>query len=143
MLESSCSEVASGTAPSAPLVGAHTTLRAACERNGPAVVVRTCGDVDASNEDAWRAVLSKTAATVSAPGPLVFDIRHMHFVGCGAILVLAQEARRCRRRGVPLHLVNDQPVVVRVLTAGGLRPLLSIHPTVETALAGAIPPAAT
>ncbi|WP_246216812.1 anti-sigma factor antagonist [Mycobacterium botniense] len=132
--EHSCSEVASWSVSNAPVGGARRTLRAKCERNGQVVIVRVCGEVDASNEDTWRTLLSKTAATVIAPGPFVFDVRHMRFMGCGALFILACEARRCQRRGIFLRLVSDQPAVARVLAAGGLRPLLSIDPTVEMAL---------
>ncbi len=55
-----------------------------------------------------------------------------------AYAVLAQESVRCRRRGVNLRLVSNQPIVARTIAACGLRRLLPMYTTVETALA---PPA--
>jgi anti-anti-sigma factor len=98
------------------------------------VVVCACREVDACNEDVWSNLSTKIAATAVAPRPFVVDVRNMRFMGCGAFFVLAQEAWRCRRRGVSLCLVSNQSIVARVVAAGGLRPLLSMHPTVESAL---------
>ncbi|BBZ15003.1 anti-sigma factor antagonist [Mycobacterium branderi] len=109
-------------------------LRATSERCGAAVIVRVGGEVDACNEDAWSNLLIKMAAAAVAPGPFVVDVGNVGFMGCAAFVVLAHEARRCRRRGVNMCLVTNQPIVARVVAAGGLRPLLSVHPTVEAAL---------
>ena len=89
------------------------------------------GEVDASNEDVWRTLLTKMAAAAIAPGPFVVDVRNLRFMGCGALFVLAQQARRCRRGGVNLCLVSNQPIAARTVAGAGLRPLLSTHPTVE------------
>jgi anti-anti-sigma factor len=119
---------------SLPLGDGHSALRATSERSGSAVIVCAGGEVDACDEDAWSNLLTKMAAAAVAPGPFVVDVRDMRFMGCGAFFVLGQEARRCRRRGVNLCLVSNQPIVARVVAAAGLRPLLSMYPTVETAL---------
>jgi anti-anti-sigma factor len=48
---------------------------------------------------------------------------------------LADEAERCRLRGVELRLVSHQPIVARIVDACGLSHALHIYPTVDSALA--------
>ncbi|QUR67662.1 anti-sigma factor antagonist [Mycobacterium spongiae] len=116
----------------------HSGLRAVTECTGSAVVVHVGGDIDASNEAAWQRLVNRSAAIAIAPGPFVIDIRDLEFMGSCAYAVLAQESVRCRRRGVSLRLVTSQPIVARTIAACGLRRLVPMYPTVETALA---PPA--
>lgn len=103
-------------------------------RSGSAVVVSAGGEVDASNEAKWDRLVSETAAAATAPGPVVVDVRQLDFMGCCAFTVLARKAEGCRRRGVSLCLVSHQPIVARIVAAGGLRPLLPIYPTTEMAM---------
>jgi anti-anti-sigma factor len=98
------------------------------------VVVHVGGDIDASNEAVWQRLVKRSAAISIAPGPFVIDIRELEFLGSCAYAVLAQESVRCRRRGVNLRLVRSQPIVARTIAACGLRRLLPMYTTVETAL---------
>ncbi|WP_232021823.1 anti-sigma factor antagonist [Mycobacterium basiliense] len=116
----------------------HNGLRAVTECTGSAVVVHVGGDVDAGNEVAWQRLVSRSAAIAIAPGPFVIDVRDLDFMGSCAYAVLAQESVRCRRRGVNLRLVSNQPIVARTIAACGLRRLLPMYSTVEAALS---PPA--
>jgi anti-anti-sigma factor len=116
-------------------------LRAVTECTGSAVVVRVGGDIDASNEVVWQRLVNRSASIAIAPGPFVIDIRQLDFLGSCAYAVLAQESVRCRRRGVSLRLVTNQPVVARTIAACGLRRLLPMYSTVEGALAPAPAPA--
>ncbi|EFD59281.1 conserved hypothetical protein, partial [Mycobacterium tuberculosis T92] len=58
----------------------------------------------------------------------------LDFMGCCAFAALADEAQRCRCRGIDLRLVSHQPIVARIAEAGGLSRVLPIYPTVDTAL---------
>lgn len=111
----------SSTRPSSQPSDLHSGLRAVTECTGSAVVVHVGGDIDASNEVAWQRLVSKSAAIAIAPGPFVIDIRDLDFMGSCAYAVLAQESVRCRRRGVNMRLVSNQPIVAphhcRVRTA--------------------------
>ncbi len=127
-----------GTRLSSQRGDSHTGLRAVTECNGSAVVVHVGGDIDASNEAAWQRLVSRSAAIAIAPGPFVIDLRDIDFMGSCAYAVLAQASVRCRRRGVNLRLVTSQPIVARTIAACGLRRLLPMYATVESALA---PPA--
>lgn len=119
---------------------AHSTLRATTQRNGSAVLVHAGGEIDACNEGTWRRLLDEAAAAAAPPGPLVIDTSGVDFMGCCAFAALADEAYRCRRRGVDLRLVSRQPVVARVVGACGMSGLLPVHPTVDSALSAATVP---
>lgn len=115
----------------------RSMLRATTDRNGSALLIHAGGEVDACNEDTWRKLVSEAAGRVGAPGPFVVDVTGLDFMGCGAFSVLAEEAERCRSRGIELRLVSYQPIVTRIIDACGLGALLPIYPTADSALAGA------
>jgi anti-anti-sigma factor len=113
----------------------HSTLRATTNRSGPAVLIHAGGEVDACNEHTWRQLLDEAAAVVTAPGPFVVDVSGLDFMGCCAFAALADQAERCRDRGVELLLVSHHPIVARVVKACGLAGMLPVYPSVDTALA--------
>jgi anti-anti-sigma factor len=103
----------------------HSTLRATTDRSGPAVLIHAGGEIDACNEHTWRQLLDEAAAVVTG----------LDFMGCCAFAALADEAERCRDRGVELLLVSHQPIVARIVKACGLSRMLPVYPTVDAALA--------
>jgi anti-anti-sigma factor len=113
----------------------NSTLRATTDRSGPAVLIYAGGEIDACNEDTWRQLVSEAASGVSAPGLFVVDVTGVEFMGCCAFSVLAEEAKRCQKRGVDLRLVSYDPIVVRIVDACGLSGVLPIYPTADSALA--------
>ena len=119
------------------LGGARRALRATAQRSGSAMIIFAVGEVDASNELAWKHLLSEVTARASAPGTIIVDVRELSFIGCCGFAALAAELQRCRRRGISLRLVSQQPIVARIAAACGLRRLLPIHPTIESALSQA------
>jgi anti-anti-sigma factor len=116
----------------------HSTLRATTDRSGPAVIVSTGGEVDACNEHAWRQLLDEAAAVVTAPGPFVIDVSGLDFMGCCAFAALAEEAERCRQRGIELRLVSHEPIVARIVQACGLTQMLPVYSTTDAALASTV-----
>jgi anti-anti-sigma factor len=58
-------------------------------------------------------------------------------MGCCAFAVLADEAHRCRERGIELRLVGREAIIARIVDACGLGALLPIYPTADAALASA------
>jgi anti-anti-sigma factor len=113
----------------------HSTLRATTDRSGPAVLINAGGEVDAANEHTWRQLVREAASLVTAPGPFVVDVNGLDFIACCGYAVLAEEAKRCRRRGIELRLVSRRPTVGRIVRACGLDLLLPVYPTTESALA--------
>lgn len=116
------------------LAQARSTLRATTERFGSAVIVTAGGELDASNDSAWRRLLSEASAAAGPPGPLVVDTDGLEFMGCCAYAALAEEAERARERGVELRLVSAQSVVARIVRACGLTDLLPVDTSVDAAL---------
>ncbi|BBZ44806.1 anti-sigma factor antagonist [Mycobacterium parmense] len=115
----------------------HSTLRATTDRFGPAVLINAGGEIDACNEHTWRRLVGEAAGVVTAPGPFVVDVTNLDFMGCCAFAVLADEARRCRQRGIELRLVSHRSIVARIVDACGLNSLLPVYPTADSALVGA------
>ncbi len=115
----------------------HSTLRATTDRNGAAVLINAGGEVDACNEHTWRRLVSEAASVVIPPGPFVVDVTGLDFMGCCAFAALADEAQRCRDRGIELRLVSHEPIVARIVDAGGLNAVRPISPTADAALASA------
>src|SRR5262249_2733877 len=107
------------------------------DRSGAAVLITAGGEIDACNEDTWRHLVSEAAALVTPPGPFIVDVSGLEFMACCAFSVLADEARRCRDRGVELRLISRQPIVARIVNACGLNDVLPIYPTADSALAAA------
>jgi anti-anti-sigma factor len=119
-----------------PLSSPHLMLstRLVYDRCGGAVLINAGGEIDACNEHTWRHLVSEAASVVTPPGPLVVDVTGLDFMGCCAFSVLAEEAQRCRRRGIELRLVSRQPIVARIVDACGLSGMLPIYPTTDSAL---------
>ena len=116
------------------LAQARSTLRTTIERSGLAVIVHAGGELDASNEATWRRLLSEAAAAAGPPGPLVVDTSGLDFMACCAYAALGEEAENCRRRGVEMRLVSNQPAVSRIVAACGLSELLPVDDSVDAAL---------
>lgn len=112
----------------------RSTLRATTDRNGEAVVIHAGGEIDACNEHTWQQLVSEAAAGITAAAPLVVDVNDVDFMGCCAFAVLADEADRCRRRGVELRVVSGHAIVKRIVDACGLTDQLPTYQTVDEAL---------
>ena len=122
------------------LAHARSTLRATTERSGLAVIVSAGGELDASNDAAWRHLLSEASAATGTPGRLVVDTDGLDFMGCCAYAALADEAERARQRGVEMRVVSSRPIVARIVRACGLTELLPVDSSVNAALAHAFTP---
>ena len=75
-------------------------LRTVAQRDGTTVTVYAGGEVDAANEHSWQQLLREAASATAAPGPLLIDTDALDFMACCAVTALAEEADRCRRRGI-------------------------------------------
>ena len=115
----------------------HSRLRATTDRSGAAVLINAGGEIDACNEHTWRHLVSEAASVVTPPGPFVVDVTGLDFMGCCGFAVLAEQAQRCRRRGIQLRLVSRQRIVARIVDVCGLSRVLPIYPTADSALATA------
>jgi anti-anti-sigma factor len=114
--------------------GVGSTLRATIERDGGTVLLSAGGEVDAANESIWRRLLAEAATATAAPGTLLIDTNGLDFMGGCAYASLAEQADRCRIRGINLYLVSAQPIVARVVGAMKLDRQLPIYHNVDAAL---------
>ena len=112
-------------------------LRAIAQRDGSTVTVYAGGEVDAANDHSWQQLLREAAAATPPPGPLVIDTDGLDFMGCCAFTALAEEAERCRARGIRMCVVSCRPIVGRIITAGALGSRLPVYPDADTALSAA------
>jgi anti-anti-sigma factor len=118
----------------AELGAARSRLRAAAQRSESAVIINAGGEVDAFNEECWRDLIRETASAAEPPGSFIIDVNDFDFLGCCAFETLAEEAARCRSRGVALRLVSRDPAVARVVAACGFDEILPLYPTAVSAL---------
>jgi anti-anti-sigma factor len=109
------------------------TLRTLAQRDGTIVTVYAGGEVDAANEHTWQQLLREAAAATPPPGPLVIDTDGLDFMGCCAFTALAEEADRCRSRGIRMCVVSSKPIVRRTITACGLGSRLPVYPNADAA----------
>jgi len=114
--------------------GAGSTLRATIERSGSAVLVFAGGEVDAANESIWRRLLDEAATVTAAPGPLLIDTNGLDFMAGCAYAALAEQADRCRSRGINLCLVSAHRIVTRVVGLINLDSQVPLYPNVDAAL---------
>ena len=111
-------------------------LQVVLERNGPALLVSAVGSVDAHNLAVWRRLVGDAAGIATGPGPLIIDTSGLEFMAVCAFTALAEEAVRCRDRGIKLCLVSNQRVAQRAVTVIGLHAELSFFTSVDDVLNG-------
>ncbi len=116
------------------LADAASMLRFTIERRGSAVLLRAGGELGASNVVTWTRLLSAVAGATAAPGPFLVDTDGLAFMGSCAFAALAERSARCRRRGIELRLVGNQPIVARLIAAGRFEAELPLYRTVHAAL---------
>lgn len=116
-------------------LGAETSsLRAAVQGFDAAVIVYVGGEIDAMNDDTWRLLLAEASAFASAPQLFMVDVNCVEFMSCSSLLALAEEATRCRERGIAICLISLQPSVARTVAACGLSDVLPVHETAPQCL---------
>ncbi|WP_433678877.1 anti-sigma factor antagonist [Nocardia sp. CA-119907] len=120
---------------SSPLVSepadAVTRLQSSTELRDHGVVVHASGEVDAYTLSTWHRLLREAAATATGPGYLVINLEPLSFIACRAFTVLADEALRCRRRGIQLRLVSTASIVTRIIAAADLTELLPVYASID------------
>jgi anti-anti-sigma factor len=117
-----------------------STLRATIERIGSAVLLYAGGEVDAANESIWRRLLDEAATAAAAPGPLLIDTNGLDFMAGCAYAALAEQADRCRIRGINLCLVSAQRIVARVVGVMKLDRQVPLYHNVDAALMATVMP---
>jgi anti-anti-sigma factor len=96
-------------------------------------VVEVAGDIDMSNADQVRGLL--TASVDRQPAGLVVDLTGIDFFSSAGINALVFSAARARAQAVTMVVVAGQRAVLRPLEITGVDEVLTLHPTVELAMA--------
>ena len=102
------------------------------ERRDDAVIVRLAGELDLYNAPEMRSALLELCS--EQPGRLVVDLGEVDFVDSTALGVLI-EARTKLANRQSFFLASPGLETHRALTISGLDQHLSVHDTVESALA--------
>ncbi|WP_390176214.1 anti-sigma factor antagonist [Mycobacterium asiaticum] len=111
-----------------------STMRATVQGFDSAVIVYVGGDIDGCNDGNWRLLLAEASAFVTAPQLFIVDVNSVEFMSCSAYEALAEEAHRCRERGIDLCLVSIDPAVSRIVRACGLDDILPVHTSAPQSL---------
>ncbi|QLL05717.1 anti-sigma factor antagonist [Mycobacterium vicinigordonae] len=111
----------------AELGAEQSTLRAAVQGFGSAVIAYVGGEIDAYNDETWRVLLAEASAFAAAPQLFIVDINSVDFMSCSSYLALAEQAAHCRERGVDLCLVSQQPSVRHIIAACGLDDVVAVY----------------
>jgi anti-anti-sigma factor len=81
------------------------------------------GDVDISNVGEFEAALS---GAIKAPGPVVLDLTHLHFIDVGGMRVLERQAAQLAEAGERLVLSSPPAFLERVLEILDLDELIEV-----------------
>ena len=112
----------------------RSTLRAAVQSFDSAVIVYVGGEIDACSEETWRLLLAEASAFAADPQLFIVDVSGVDFMSCSSYQALADEAVRCRARGINLCLVSLDSAVSRIVAACGLSDVLTVHTSAPQSL---------
>lgn len=106
--------------------GRESSLAVVIEDHGPHVFVLLRGELDLTETDRLRAMM--TALVAREPRLLVADLSGLTFIDCAGLAVLADTHRRQAEQGRRLLIYGAQPLVRRVLTLTGMDSYLHLTP---------------
>ena len=99
-----------------------------------AAVISVSGEVDVAAAPALRDSLARILAAGTG-GMVVVDLVGVTFIDSTGLGVLIGAHKRCAEGGRELRVVVGEPRILKVFEITGLTDLLSIHPTLDLALA--------
>lgn len=86
--------------------------------DGPRVVLRLHGELDAANRDTLRRALD--ASVAQGPQTLEVDLSGLGFADCSTLSVLVSAQLRLAEHNHELIITGAQPIVRRLLAVSGL-----------------------
>ncbi|MFJ6676588.1 STAS domain-containing protein [Actinosynnema sp. NPDC091369] len=96
-------------------------------------VVEVVGEIDMACDRPIRAAV--TDQLDRRPAALVLDLTRVDFFGSTGIQLVVEAVVKAADRGVALALATDRRAVLRPLEITDVHHMVTIHPTVEDALA--------
>ncbi|WP_199440019.1 STAS domain-containing protein [Umezawaea beigongshangensis] len=100
-----------------------------------AVVLHASGELDLTTTPVLGMHLNEAEAEVTAPAPVVVDLRHLTFFGSSGMSLLLSHQQVCHDQRTPLRVVAGSDAVLRPLRVAGVESLLDLYPTISAALA--------
>jgi anti-sigma B factor antagonist len=100
---------------------------------GRQTVLELRGEIDVLNSPVVIARLDALTRTEDPP-QLVVDLRQVTFIDCAGLAGLGRAGRRMNEQRRVLHLVVEDPRVLRTLRVTHLAPLFALHPRLSDAL---------
>lgn len=102
-------------------------LRAELHIRPTVTILSVHGEIDAYTQNRWRRILDTALAAAEESGRLVVDVDNAYFIGCRAVLDLAQCAQQGATRGIQVSAIDPVPsVLVRIITVTGLTEWLPV-----------------
>jgi anti-sigma B factor antagonist len=98
-------------------------------------VAHVAGEIDCATAPQLRGFLQGFLTDTDVPAGLIVDLRGVDFCDASGVGVFNGVHRRAERRGFPVLLVCPEGCVRRVFRILGATHSLSLHATVEAALA--------
>lgn len=102
---------------------------------GTAMILRAVGEVDAASVAVLSDQLVHAVEAVTAPGPVVLDLRAVEFLGSAGMAMLIAIHHRCQDQRVGFRVLAG-PFVTRRLELLGLLNFLIVCRTLDHALHG-------
>lgn len=106
---------------------------------GGVTIVAISGDVDMVTAPQVRSDLMSIIASVEHPPRLLVDLSGVDLLDTAGIGSLLEGVKRCSLRQGSLVLSRAEPQVLRELELTRVAEVLSVHPTVEAAMAALQP----
>ncbi|MGW0635026.1 STAS domain-containing protein [Nocardia salmonicida] len=109
-------------------VDTRRRLRAELHSRRTITILTVHGEIDAYTQDLWRHVLDTALTAAEDSGRLAVDVNDASFLGCRAVLDLAERAQLGASRGVRVSVIDSVPSGLdRVITVTGLTEWLPVH----------------
>lgn len=99
-----------------------------------AAMLQVEGEVDLNNADELERHILDVLGTLTAPEPLLLDLRKVSFFGSCGLALLVRCTGKATERGTPLRVIADQSAVQRPMEIVGLVETVPMHPSLDTAL---------
>ncbi|PPK63102.1 STAS domain-containing protein [Actinokineospora auranticolor] len=100
-----------------------------------AVLLRVRGEVDMGTAPILRGHLADAVTRGRAADPVLVDLTEVGFLASAGLALLVEFHTRCREAGRALRVLTAGGAVLRAIQVSSLDNVLSVHPTLDDALA--------
>ncbi|GLY75585.1 STAS domain-containing protein [Actinoallomurus iriomotensis] len=112
---------------------------ASSRHTGPCPVLEVAGEIDLATAPWLQDHLIEVINSQDGSADLILDMTKVEFCDASGLRVLVSAQRWIRQRGGRLRVICPEGPLLRILRITTLTRLLSVHPTIEDALAESPP----